>query len=92
MRTVKISTEIKQTSEWTMNKVAKNVLEEKKRKRREEIKEQERVREEQELRHQLETQSVVTSLSKWLIQKGSQVISNNPSHLSSLKSLKRLTK
>lgn len=88
-RTVKISTEIKQTSEWTMSKVVKSVLESKRRKRIEDIKEKERKREERELRHQLETQSIVSSLSKWLTQKASAVIvsSNKLGKLESLKTL-----
>ena len=74
-RTVKISSEIRQSSEWTMKKVLETVIDEKRRKREELIKEMERKKEEEELRHQLETQSVVSSLSKWLTKKASQMIS-----------------
>ena len=75
-----MASEIKQSSEWTMSKVVQNVIETRSRKRTEEEKEKERKRQEQELRHQLETQSIVSSLSKWLIQKASAVIVNQNKH------------
>eukprot|EP00344_Euplotes_crassus_P001511 CAMPEP_0197014852 /NCGR_PEP_ID=MMETSP1380-20130617/71946_1 /TAXON_ID=5936 /ORGANISM="Euplotes crassus, Strain CT5" /LENGTH=122 /DNA_ID=CAMNT_0042440299 /DNA_START=162 /DNA_END=527 /DNA_ORIENTATION=+ len=73
-RTVKLSSEIKQTSEWTMGKVLHKVIKERKREKERIRKEHERKKEEKELRHQLETQSIVSNLSKWLTQKASEMI------------------
>ena len=50
-----------------------------KRKRREEIRKKEMLKQEKELRHQLETQTVVSNLSRWLAKKASQVLMSKDS-------------
>ena len=60
-----------------MGKVLQNVIKERKKKKDTKIKEIEKKKDEEELRHQLETQTIVSSLSKWLTKKASEMIKKN---------------
>lgn len=88
-RTVKLSSEIKQTSDWTMNKVIRNVLESKRQKRLDKKRKEQLQKEQEAFRHQLATHNVIDSLSKWLTKKASMVIKeHNPEQYKKLSSIK----
>ena len=89
-RTVKISCEIKQSSEWTIDKLMQAVIEKKKQKKREEQQRQELLKQERELRHNLEAQTVVTNLSKWLTQKASEVLKSQSNKQSKLNLMRKM--
>ena len=91
-RTISMLSEIKQTSEWTMNKLVKNVIESKKRKREEERKRKELIQEEMELRQQLETQSFVSNLGMFVLQKSFSILKKSkPNIFKKLASLHNLS-